>query len=85
MSGCRYGYRYVHLTPREQNLCDVLPMEVKKLNLKDQCSISRNLRKIKSQGQRQKYIDGDLWRRASTTIAIVRLDEERGNLSDSHR
>ena len=36
-------YRY-----GEQHLCDVLPMEVKKLNLKDQCGIPRNLRRNKS-------------------------------------
>ena len=43
---CVPGSRYKHrLQVEEQHLCDVLPMKVKKLNFKDQRSISGNLRR----------------------------------------
>ena len=83
---CVPGSRYKHrLQVEEQHLCDVLPMKVKKLNLKDQRCISGNLKR-NSQGLSMltKGIE-DLWRGASTAVAIVRLDEQRGHLSDFHR
>ena len=57
-------------------------MKVKKLDLKDQSSIARNLKNYqeKACGSDETH----LWRRARAAIAIMSLDEEGGHLADPH-
>ena len=71
---------------KEGNLCNVLPVKVKKLDLEDQCGVSWNLEgttKVLHWIDKM-WLGKNLWGGASTAVAIVGLDEEGGHLPNLH-